>query len=98
MEQARLSASKLHETRDSSDLPDFPAPEQLRGPGSVVSLGSGLARSIVGSFNCATSTVDGQEQQLPRASSKSFASSPASTPGRRGRSRTQRNEIQQADV
>jgi hypothetical protein len=98
MEQARLTASRLHEARDSSDLRDLSAPEQHRGPGSVVSLGSGLARSIAGSFNCATSTMDEREVQLPRASIKSFTHSPASTPSRRGRSRTQRNETQHADV
>jgi hypothetical protein len=98
MEQARLTTFKLSETRDTSDVDDLPM-DVKRGPGSVVSLGSGLAhhaRSIVGSFTCA-GQPDAPEpmEQLKRTPTRTTTPSRVS---RRGRSRTQREDLSQGDV
>lgn len=98
MEQARLTTFKLSETRDASDVDDMHV-DVKRGPGSVVSLGSGLAqhaRSIVGSFTC-TGQPDAPEpmEQLKRTPTRTTTPSRVS---RRGRSRTQREDITQADI
>jgi len=101
MEQARLNASKLHETRDASDGVDLmfdSMPAKKNSSGSVASLSTGLAqhaRSIVGSFNCAGTSdpeqIESLNRRAPVSFSKSFSSQASS---RRGRSRTQRNSLE----
>lgn len=60
MEHARVAASRIHRDASGEDDDANTAFDSVRsrgaGPGSVASLGSGLAqsaRSIAGSFNCA---------------------------------------------